>query len=112
MAFNPCQKCGACCAIYKVLFPSTETDEHAGGFVPLEHTVTFDKHRCAMRGTESFNKRCTALAGTIGERVHCTIYPNRPSACHLFQASWERGGHNAKCDRARTCYGLTPFSDY
>jgi Fe-S-cluster containining protein len=107
MKFNPRQKCGACCAIYKVLFPSAETDDHAAGVVPLEYTVIIGPEFSAMRGTERFFKRCIALEGVIGQQVRCQIYEKRPSACYLFIPSWEGKTHNARCDRARSCCGLT-----
>ena len=110
-AHNPCQRCGACCAAYKVLFPSIEVDDHEGGKVPHEQTIRFDARRSAMRGTTSFNKRCVALEGIIGQYVSCTIYANRPTPCRAFGASWEAERSNATCDRARNCYGLLPFSD-
>ena len=108
---NPCQKCGACCATYKVVFPSSEVDDHEGGCVPHGYTVRFDAARSAMRGTTSFNKRCAALEGIIGLSVTCAIYANRPSTCHNFKASWEGNTGNETCDRARNCYGLMPFCD-
>ena len=64
-----------------------------------------------MRGTTTFNKRCVALEGIIGQQVVCAIYANRPSACHDFKASWEADGANETCDRARNCFGLPPLSD-
>ena len=112
MTTNICQRCGACCAIYKVLFPSEETDDHINGLVPLQDTVKIDACRSAMRGTECFNKRCVALAGTIGQNVLCKIYANRPSVCQNFRASWETGCSNPNCDRARASFGLQPFSEY
>jgi len=112
MAANICQNCGACCAIYKVLFLSEETDDHVNGVVPVQDTVTFDDVRSAMRGTEGFCKRCVALDGNIGHHVHCKIYANRPSVCQTFRASWEAGGSNPNCDRARASFGLQPITDY
>jgi Fe-S-cluster containining protein len=112
MPINLCQRCGACCAIFKVLFPSIETDMHPGGKVPVNHTIEIGPTRSAMRGTETSPRRCMALQGIVGESVTCTIYAKRPSACQLFLAAWENVGGNAQCDRARGCYGLTPFSEY
>lgn len=106
---NLCQKCGACCASFKVLFPSDEVDDHEGGRVPHQHTVRIDARRSAMRGTLTFNKRCVALEGIVGQYVSCAIYGNRPSACQNFRASWEGNAPNETCDRARNWYGLQPF---
>ena len=108
---NPCQRCGACCATYKVLFPSREVDDHEGGHVPHGLAVHYDAERSAMRGTTTFSKRCVALEGIIGQQVACVIYADRPSACHKFTASWEADSANETCDRARNRFGLPPLGD-
>ena len=112
MPFNPCQRCGACCAVYKVFFPSSETDAYPGGTVPHNHTLAIDVVRSIMRGTESAPRRCVALRGVIGEAVSCAIYDTRPSACQHFEPAWMDAGRGTQCNRARSCYGLMPFSDY
>ncbi len=112
MPINPCQRCGACCAIYPVRFASSETDNNPGGKVPAGHTIEVGQARSVMRGTEKSPRRCVALQGVVGESVTCIIYANRPTACQRFMAAWENVGGNAQCDRARGCYGLTPFSEY
>jgi uncharacterized protein len=113
MPISPCQRCGACCAIYKVLFPSFETDIHPKGMVPADYAVEVSPTKSAMRGTEWSPRRCAALKGVIGESVSCTIYSNRPSTCQLFKSAWETNADSgSQCNRARGCYGLTPFSDY
>jgi Fe-S-cluster containining protein len=112
MPISPCQRCGACCAIFKVLFPSIETDTHPGGKVPVMHTVEVGPTRSAMRGTETSPRRCMALQGVVGNSVTCLIYSKRPSTCKLFMAAWKNGGGSTQCNRARGCYGLMPFSDY
>lgn len=109
---NPCLNCGACCALFKVAFAQTETDENEGGIVPAGYTVKIDATRCAMRGTERRSKRCVALEGSVGHRVSCTIYSQRPSCCHNFRGAWENGVVNPTCNRARMVYGLQPFDDY
>jgi hypothetical protein len=112
MPINPCQRCGACCAIYPVRFSSCETDNYPGGRVPIGHTIEVGPTRSAMRGTECSPRRCVALQGVVGESVLCTIYANRPTACQWFMAAWDHGGSNSQCNRARGYYGLTPFSEY
>ena len=112
MSINPCQRCGACCAIYRVSFPSTETDKYLGGTVPADQTVDAGASRSAMRGTEMSPRRCIALQGVIGDSVVCSIYSNRPSTCKSFMAAWQSSVSGAQCNRARGCYGLTPFRDY
>ncbi len=109
---NACLSCGACCALFKVAFAQTETDENEGGIVPARYAVKIDRTRCAMRGTEQSNKRCAALEGIVGKQVRCTIYEQRPSCCHNFIAAWEKNTHNATCNRARVIYGLQPFDEF
>ncbi len=109
---NPCLSCGACCALFKVAFDQTETDEMGGGIVPNQYTVKIDRTRCAMRGTECGNKRCMALEGIVGKQVRCTIYGCRPSSCQSFLASWQKDIVNPICGRARITYGLQPFDPF
>jgi uncharacterized protein len=106
---NPCLRCGACCALFKVAFDQTETDAHAGGIVPADYTVILNQSRCAMRGTQHRSKRCAALQGIVGIQVFCTIYERRPSCCQKFHAAWEKDIVNPICNRARVTYGLHPF---
>ena len=109
---NPCLSCGACCALFKVVFDQSETEECRAGGVPVQYTVKVDQTRCAMRGTEARNKRCAALEGSVARRVSCAIYAQRPSCCRDFRAGWEKDIVNPICNRARTAYGLQPFDDY
>ena len=109
---NPCLKCGACCACYKVAFDLTETDACTDGIVPSAYTVQISQTRCAMRGTQRGNRRCIALEGVVGQQVTCTIYSRRPSCCHHFLASWEKDIVNPICNRARIMYGMQPFDAF
>ncbi len=109
---NPCMSCGACCALFKVVFDQSETDENQGGVVPVQYTIKINKTQSAMRGTERGNKRCVALEGSVGHRVSCTIYGQRPTCCHNFRATWEKDFVNYTCNRARTTYGLQPFDAF
>ncbi len=109
---NYCLSCGACCALFKVVFDRIETDEYEGGIVPVRYTVKIDRTRCAMRGTERRSKRCAALAGIVGKQVCCRIYEQRPSCCHNFIAAWEKETSNPTCNRARVTYGLQPFDEF
>ncbi len=36
------------------------------------------------------SQRCTALAGKLGQRVHCTIYELRPKGCRMLMPGDER----------------------
>jgi uncharacterized protein len=109
---NPCLSCGACCALFKVVFDQSETDGYQVGGVPAQYSVRIGQSLCAMRGTDTFNKRCAALEGSVTRRVSCAIYGQRPSCCRDFRAGWEKDIINPICNRARTAYGLQPFDDY
>jgi Fe-S-cluster containining protein len=109
---NPCLSCGACCALFKVVFNQTETDANQGGIVPAGYTVKINPTQCVMRGTERINKRCAALEGRVGQQVNCAIYDRRPSCCHGFRGAWEKDVVNPDCNRARATYGLQPFECY
>lgn len=64
-----------------------------------------------MKGTtERGAVRCTALEGTIGERVVCAIYDERPTPCREFKASFEGGVADERCDKVRATRGLPPLS--
>ena len=111
-ATNPCLSCGACCALFEVVFDQSETDAHRDGGVPVQYTVRVDQNRCAMRGTERRNKRCAALEGKVTHAVSCAIYNRRPSCCRDFRGGWEKDIVNPICNRARATYGLPPFDDF
>ena len=110
MGLNPCQRCGACCAMFSVVFPLTEADDLPGGYVPVEMTGLLPGQRRIMLGTDKRNPKCMALSGIIGTRVACRIYNQRPSICREFEISWKNQRRNGLCDRARAIYGLDPFS--
>lgn len=107
---HPCLSCGACCAAYRVSMHWSEAEPSLGGRVPVELTEVLDGHRRCMRGTWAERPHCIALAGTVGDTVHCTIYDARPSPCRELRMSWEDGGPNPQCDRARAVYGLPPLT--
>lgn len=96
---NPCLRCGACCAAFRVSFYWAEADD-GGGPVPLHLTEKINDFRRCMRGTWSDTPRCTALQGEVGSEVSCAIYPQRSSTCREFVA-WSEA-----CNRARGKYGL------
>ena len=95
-----CQRCGACCAAFRVSFYWTETTAHPEGTVPAELTTPVPPHLVAMRGTDTKPVRCITLNGEIGRSVNCTIYPLRSSTCHDCETGSE------KCNRARSHHGL------
>jgi uncharacterized protein len=96
---SACTQCGACCALFRVDFSSSERDTD-GGQVPAGLTVEVNTHTSRMRGTDHLPVRCAALTGTVGQQVACGIYEWRPSPCHEFEAGSEA------CARARQRHGL------
>jgi Fe-S-cluster containining protein len=108
-AGNPCLRCGACCAHFRVSFYWSEADSAVGGRTPAGLSVKLTPFLAAMRGTEKVPPRCAALVGEIGKRVRCEIHPLRPSPCREFRASWVGGPRSERCDRARAAHGLPPL---
>ncbi len=105
---NACISCGACCAYFRVSFHWSE-QVSGGGSVPDHLTVPINQHLSCMKGTQSRPARCTALVGTIGEQVRCTIYEQRSTTCREFEMSGEAGRYNPECDKARAAWNLLPL---
>lgn len=106
---HPCQKCGACCAIFQVSFDRVEANpDHFN--VPTQMMVSISPKRNALKFINPNRKRCLALKGSLGQNVSCSIYKNRPSPCRNFKASYENGIHQSRCDEARVKIGLSPLS--
>ena len=103
-ALHPCQRCGACCASFRVDFSAWEAQE-LGGSVPDGLAVEVNESLRRMRGTDHVPPLCAALTGQLGERVACGIYEWRPSPCREFEA-----GSDA-CNRARQRHGLAALED-
>ena len=99
-----CQRCGACCAAFRVSFYWSETDAHPEGAVPASLTVPVSPYHVAMRGTERSPVRCAALDGEVGVQVSCRIYDRRSTTCREFDAGDDR------CDEARRRHGLAPLA--
>lgn len=108
---HPCVRCGACCAFFRVSFYWREADsEENPAATPSELTEDFNPFLRVMRGTNNkHHTRCVALEGKVGESVACGIYSRRPSPCSAFEASFENGEHNDRCDKARARYQLPPL---
>lgn len=94
---NPCTRCGACCAHFRVSFYWADALEH-GLPEPLYEALT--PTLGCMKGTSSKTPRCVALSGDIGQQVTCTAYEYRTSPCRDLQPG------DVKCLRARAAYGL------
>lgn len=106
---NPCQRCGACCAYFRVSFYWAESVPFLDGRVPAELTEQINSYRLAMKGTLAAPARCVALDGAIGDGVSCSIYPDRPSPCRELEPWDEYGLPDEKCSRARAAHGLPPL---
>jgi Fe-S-cluster containining protein len=97
---NPCVRCGACCATYRVSFYWSEA---AARGLPDALTEKLDPWMSCMAGTSRPAPRCVALRGTIGGEVACTVYAERPSPCRELQPG------DDQCARARLRHGLPPL---
>lgn len=107
-ADNPCMRCGACCASYRVDFDRSEWAVE-GGPVPEGLAVEIADRLCRMRGTDHARPRCAALVGVVGQKVHCAIHEWRPSPCREFGRLAPLGIGDDACDRARRRHGLLPL---
>ena len=107
-ADNPCTRCGACCASFRVDFARAELQSE-GGSVPDGLAVELTAQLCRMRGTDHASPRCAALVGTVGQRIGCGIYEWRPSPCREFGLRAPMGLGDEACARARTRHGLAPL---
>lgn len=108
---HPCQRCGACCAAFRVAFHWREAAPHDPAGPDEALTVKLRPFEVAMRGTEGGSApRCVALAGEVGREVACGIYAQRPRPCRELKAAWEDGTPSPQCDRARARHGLPPLT--
>ncbi|MGC2236606.1 MAG: YkgJ family cysteine cluster protein [Pyrinomonadaceae bacterium] len=101
-----CMTCGACCASMLCVGVRPDEDKEISAEDYWDIVVKGENgeilvDRYLQRNAETF--ACTALDGTIGEKVGCRIYENRPDICHLFEAGSD------KCRALRRAYGLEPF---
>ncbi len=105
-----CERCGACCAAYRVDFHPAElakTVQSTG--VPAEMAIVLTPKLMRMKGTDETSPRCVALTGEIGQQVGCSIYADRPSPCHEFNPWAALGIVDEACNRARQRHGLPPI---
>ena len=108
MQHNPCTRCGACCASFRVDFAADEL-QSAGGCVPDGLAVHVTEHTQRLRGTDHASPRCAALTGQIGVDARCGIYEWRPSPCREFGLRAPMGIGDEACARARARHGLAPL---
>ncbi len=98
-----CVDCGVCCA-FALMVPvrSAELEklpaywEIFANDAPEEPTIGISLPRNAENG------QCVNLEGRIREKVGCSIYSDRPSVCHDFEAGSDR------CHEYRRMYGIEP----
>jgi len=95
-----CQRCGACCAHFRVSFYWAEADDGPHGSVPVSLTEPLNAHLRCMAGTSARSPRCVALKGDIGKGVGCTIYEQRPSPCREVMPG------DPQCLKARAAHQL------
>jgi hypothetical protein len=108
-ADNPCLRCGACCASFRVDFARAEL-RSVGGTVPDGLAVALTAGTCRMRGTDHAPPRCAALVGTVGVQASCGIHEWRPSPCREFGLRAPAGIGDEACHAARARHGLPPLS--
>lgn len=108
---HPCLGCGACCASFRVAFYWLESEPGTEPQVPPELTNDLNLSQRCMKGTDAkHHPKCMALSGRIGRDAHCSIYESRPTPCRRFEASYEDGQRNSRCDEARVRHGLQPLT--
>ncbi len=105
---NPCLRCGACCASFRVDFACEELASRGGG-VPDGLAVELSDTLARLRGTDHTPPRCAALTGTVGQRAGCGIYEWRPGPCREFGLLAPLGRGDDACARARARHGLPPL---
>jgi Fe-S-cluster containining protein len=94
MTFD-CRTCGACCTN-----PDENRREGTSEWVEVAPDEQLLRRRAAARlvvynpaGVAHLRlagDRCTALRGTLGRRVSCSIYAHRPRACRRVEAGSPR----------------------
>lgn len=105
---NPCLRCGACCAGFRVDFDGRELQSQ-GGCVPDGLALPLIASLYRLRGTDHARPRCAALIGQIGQQVSCGIHEWRPGPCRDFGLRAPMGIGDEACDRARARHGLPPL---
>lgn len=87
-----CERCGACCLAGSWDSPTTYfvdlTPREARQIQSIDlGLVAFEKTRFGRKPVMDVEgPRCAALDGTIGQKVGCSIYADRPRVCRDFEA--------------------------
>lgn len=92
---SPCQRCGACCASFRVAFYWAE-----GEALPPALVQPLRRLEACMAGTDTAAPHCAALEGEVGRSTRCAVYARRPSPCRSVQPG------DAQCLRARDRHDL------
>ena len=108
-AANPCLRCGACCACFRVDFARAELHGE-GGCVPDGLALPLGDALVRLRGTDHTPPRCAALVGRVGGQVSCGIHEWRPSPCREFGLRAPAGIGDEACTRACARHGLAPLA--
>ncbi len=98
---DECQRCGACCANFRVSFYWGEAWSRG---LPDAMVEQVTPTLACMAGTNRAEPRCLALQGCVGRQVHCSVYALRPGPCREVMPG------DAKCEQARRRHGMPPIS--
>lgn len=85
---NPRQRCGICCAHYRVSFYWRKATDDSPDGVPVDLTDTLGPVWRGMTGIDCATTRSIALIGRSKNPWRCATYDHRPSPCRKFEASW------------------------
>jgi Fe-S-cluster containining protein len=99
-----CLTCGACCQ--SLLCVGVRPSDSVSSEMVWDITVETEGKEIVVDRYLKRNEEtlaCSALEGTIGEHVGCTIYETRPVMCHHFDAGSDR------CHAIRRAFGIEPF---
>jgi uncharacterized protein len=102
-----CETCGLCCSMFPSVQLTSKDDVSPANY--WEITVNSNNgdeivvDKLLRRDGETGS--CISLSGTVGERVGCKIYLERPTACRKFEAGSDR------CHSLRRLSGLEKTLD-
>jgi uncharacterized protein len=102
-----CQRCGACCRNLTSNLASgvrywveiAPGDRLLSRADLVRKLVVYDRHRVPHLRM-SRDGTCEALRGTLGHRVSCSVYHQRPSPCRRVMPG------DATCLRSRAAHGV------
>ncbi len=97
-----CETCGLCCSMFPSVQLTSQDILSSANYWEITVNTNIGEEivvdKLLRRSGE--NGSCVSLSGTVGEKVGCTIYENRPSACRKFEAGSDR------CHALRRLSGL------